>query len=207
MRKDSFINRILTRLHNFLYEFFSKISCFIRRILFNDKGITTIIPSKGSIRLVDVNKELHRIIDSIKKYTISQTDKDFLKSNLIDHLESMTFIENNINIILYDYTNPNIKEKIKSIIRWSITTIVKIIGNIKKSNLSDDDFNSMMVFLYESVWKLIIIFEEVLGVKCKICKNKERDISHPFGSENSDLYFDEKQFEIDLIKMIEDSEY
>ncbi len=207
MNKESFIYKILTHLQNGIYDFFSKISNFMRRIFIHDNDINSIIPSKGSIRIVDANKELHRIIDSIKKFAVSKMDRDLLKTNLIDHLESITFIENNINLILPSNINSNIKEKIISIIRWSITTMVKIIGSIKRTSISNEDFNSMMIFLYESIWKLIIIFEEVLNVKCRICKNKKRDISYPFESNTSDFNFDEKQFEIDLIKMIEDTDY
>ena len=179
-----------------------KIFSWIKKVFFTHISNVNSISSKGSLRLVDINKEMHRIIDSLQKCSVSKWNKHSIKYCLIDHLESLTFIENHLDKILLKIKHHNIVSKIKSIIRWDITTIIKIIDASKREIYANKDMNSMMKFLYDSTWKLIIIFEEVLGVKCKICKKQKREISYPYSMQSDLNPVDEEQFEIELIKMI-----
>jgi hypothetical protein len=76
---------------------------------------------------------------------------------------------------------------------------------LKREEFNREDIISMVMFLYDSIWKLIIIFEEVLGVKCKICKRKKRELTYPYFDRESLMdSSNEKQYEIELIKMIKE---
>lgn len=204
MNSESSFNNIVTQLRKVLKLFVKK----IKRILnFDSKSssyIVKIIPSKGSLKLVDVNKEMYRIIDSLKNLSSQNLSKNELRECLIDHLESLTFIENNFERIFSNYGRTQILLKISSIVRWNITTIIKIIGLLKQDLYVEENLLSMMAFLYESVWKLIIIFEEVLGVRLRLFKKKKRELTNPFKTDIYSHYIDEKQYEIELIKMIKE---
>lgn len=202
MRKKAFPKGIFKRIKRKL----KKLNIKIKRLIasFLDENNSNIFNSKGSYKLKDVNKEMHRIISTLKKYSIYNYDKTSFRIALIDHLESLTFIENNFETIFQNHKDKtNILSKIGAIIRWSITTIVKIIGITKKETINKEDFYAMMKFLYESVWKLILIFEEILNVKCKICKKQRRELIYPFLIEPN-INQDDKLYEIELINMIKE---
>ncbi len=203
MRKKTFPKGIIKRIKRRL----KKLNIKIKRLIasFLDENSNNIFTSKGSYKLKDVNKEMHRIIDTLKKYSIYNYDKASFRITLIDHLESLTFIEDNFDKIFQNHRDKvNVLSKIASIIRWSITTIVKIIGVTKKESIDEEDFYAMMKFLYESIWKLILIFEEILKVKCKICKKQKRELIYPFLMEPNIITQDDKLYEIELINMIKE---
>jgi len=158
------------------------------------------VPSKGSLRPINVNKEMHRLIDSLKLYPILSTEKEVLRKMLIDHLESLTFIHNSCDTIFIKYNQTHIISKITSILGWNITTILKILGGIKNDLYTNEDLNNLAVFLYESTWKLIIIFEEILFIKFNYNKKKKRELSYPHSIIKDSDNIDEKQ----LIKIIKE---
>ncbi|MFW5799333.1 MAG: hypothetical protein ACOCV8_00855 [Spirochaetota bacterium] len=191
---------------NILNKITSRFKALVNSLLYtNNSNNKHIIPSKGSVKLVNVNKELYRLIDTIKKHSTDNTNKETLKEGLIDHLESLTFIENNFHKIFSNIDRKQILSKVSSILRWNITTIIKIISLLKRDYYEEIDFNSMMRFLYESTWKLILIFEEILGVKTFIFfKRKKRELTYPYPHQSKSNPIDEKQYELELIKMIKE---
>lgn len=162
--------------------------------------------SKGSKKLVDVNKEMHKIIKVLSElYLLNTKNYINIKEKLIDNLESLTFIESNFKEIFDKHKNEPALKKASTILRWQITTIIKIIGKIKYDNyLREDEIEPMIKFLYESTWKIIIIFEEIFKVKCKICKKNARRIIYPPITNNYPSYedFNDKNYEMEVIKML-----
>ncbi len=197
---------ILQRIRQGISSIFSLINEFFERIFEKHEGIRHEIKSKGSCKPIDANKEFHRVLVTIKDYAVSIIDRGELKSSMMDHLESLTFIEDNLDQIFPKKQDPEIKNKIRPIIKWCMTTTIKVIDDAKKGYFTEDDFESMLIFLHESIWKLIIIFEDVLGIRCRLCENKKRELHHPFYKEEEDTsILDDEQFKKDLKKMINKS--
>jgi len=125
--------------------------------------------------LQSINREFHYIIDTIESLLKEDLSKSYFISSLYDIkeiIENIEYRHDSMPELLAD--KPRVCEQVESILKWLVVSLDKLIVMISKENYTSEELHNLLKFIYESTWKLIIIFEEVLSVPCKRCKSQGR---------------------------------
>ncbi len=166
-------------------------------------------PKKFSIRPSDMVREMHQIIDFIKYIQTQNCDRNLVLAELIEHLAAFRFIQEQIpQEFARRKRTIQLKSQAIQFARWVNTGMTKMMKLFKQDEMDPQDAHQVMLFTYESLWKLIVLFEEGIGISCSTCKTNARSIVYPFSTDGSytSHTYESKLIEKELIDLIEQAQ-
>ena len=158
--------------------------------------------------LIAINKEFHQIIDIIESLFHQELSRTAFISSLYKIKDKLTYIQENKDLLTeYPDMKQGVLNQIESILSWLEISISKFINMMTLEKYSTEDLHRLLKFIYESTWKLIIIFEEVLAVPCKQCETNGRIVIYKnlFTDNNTNILSikeESKTLEEDIVAQI-----
>jgi len=161
----------------------------------NSAPISLLISSDNpQLSLKEINKEFHFLVNTIEELSKTHINSQYFYNSLIDMRDVVGLILDNKGLVLSKIHNKeNVKLQIISILNWLRVSLDKLISQTDPENFNNETMHSLLKFCYESTWKLIIIFEEVLGVPCSICSKNGRVVVYSHVFQKNDRFLEESR--------------